>query len=125
MPSLLVVIFLVEVAVHIINLVGATALNDLVGSFRLACHSQAEGKSRKLTRDGIMQIWTAINYLPVPTAKAAAEQRKTQADYLKVRRELNATSSQDEFAKWAKIRRQHDKLLEKLENQSTLEPAAP
>ncbi|KAJ4144642.1 hypothetical protein LMH87_003517 [Akanthomyces muscarius] len=91
MPSLLVVIFLVEVVVHVINLVGATVLNDL--------------------------IWTAINYLPVPTAKAAAEQRKTQAEYLKVRRELNATSSQDEFAKWAKIRRQHDKLLDKLENQ--------
>ncbi|OAR02871.1 hypothetical protein LLEC1_01766 [Akanthomyces lecanii] len=91
MPSLLVVIFLVEVVVHVINLVGATVLNDL--------------------------IWTAINYLPIPTAKTAAEQRKTQAEYLKVRRELNATSSQDEFAKWAKIRRQHDKLLDKLENQ--------
>lgn len=49
----------------------------------------------------------------------AAEQRKTQAEYLKVRRELNSTSSQDEFAKWAKIRRQHDKLLDKLEKQST------
>lgn len=32
MPSLLVVIFLVEVVVHVINLVGATVLNDLVGS---------------------------------------------------------------------------------------------
>ncbi|TQV99996.1 hypothetical protein V2A60_005411 [Cordyceps javanica] len=91
MPSLLIVIFVVEVVVHVINLVGATVLNDL--------------------------IWTAINYLPVPTAKTAAEQRKTQAEYLKVRRELNATSSQDEFAKWAKIRRQHDKLLDQLERQ--------
>ncbi|OAA73865.1 CHD5 domain containing protein [Cordyceps fumosorosea ARSEF 2679] len=91
MPSLLVVIFAVEVVVHVINLVGATVLNDL--------------------------IWKIINYLPVPTAKTAAEQRKTQAVYLKVRRELNATSSQDEFAKWAKIRRQHDKLLDQLEKQ--------
>jgi hypothetical protein len=38
-----------------------------------------------------------------------------QAEYLKVRSELNATSSQDEFAKWAKLRRRHDKLLEELE----------
>ncbi|EGX97104.1 CHD5 domain containing protein [Cordyceps militaris CM01] len=91
MPSLLLVIFAVEVVVHVINLVGATVLNDL--------------------------IWTAINYLPVPTAKAAAEQRKTQAEYVKVRRDLNTTSSQDQFAKWAKVRRQHDKLLEKLEGQ--------
>jgi len=35
-----------------------------------------------------------------------------------VRKELNATSSQDEFAKWAKLRRQHDKLLEQLEKNS-------
>ena len=26
-----------------------------------------------------------------------------------MKRELNATSSQDQFAKWAKLRRQHDK----------------
>jgi hypothetical protein len=37
---------------------------------------------------------------------------------MKARRELNATSSQDEFAKWAKLRRTHDKLLEKLETSS-------
>lgn len=42
-----------------------------------------------------------------------------QAEYLKVQRELKATSSQDEFAKWAKLRRQHDKLLEQLEKKST------
>lgn len=30
MPSLLVVIFLVEVTVHVINLVGATTINNLV-----------------------------------------------------------------------------------------------
>lgn len=35
-----------------------------------------------------------------------------------MRLELNATSSQDEFAKWAKLRRQHDKLLEQLEKKS-------
>lgn len=38
---------------------------------------------------------------------------------MKVRKELNATSSQDEFAKWAKLRRQHDKLLEQVEKNST------
>ena len=30
---------------------------------------------------------------------------------MKLKREMNATSSQDEFAKWAKIRRAHDKAL--------------
>lgn len=64
-----------------------------------------------------------INYLPVSTSKAAGEQRKIQAEYLKVRRELNATSSQDEFARWAKLRRQHDKLLDQLDAASTFTPA--
>lgn len=41
---------------------------------------------------------------------------------MKVRRDLNATSSQDEFAKWAKLRRQHDKMLEELEKMSASLP---
>ncbi|EWG52538.1 hypothetical protein FVEG_11268 [Fusarium verticillioides 7600] len=69
-------------------------------------------------------LWTIINFLPVSTAKAAGEQRKLQADYLKVRRDLNSTSSQDEFAKWAKLRRQHDKLLEQLEKTKKTNEAA-
>ena len=31
---------------------------------------------------------------------------------------MNATSSQDEFAKWAKLRRNHDKVLAKYDEQS-------
>ena len=38
---------------------------------------------------------------------------------MKLRKELNSTSSQDEFAKWAKLRRQHDKVLEQLEKSGT------
>lgn len=53
------------------------------------------------------------------TSAQTREQRKLQQSYLKVRRDLNATSSQDEFAKWAKLRRQHDKMLEELDKMST------
>lgn len=56
-----------------------------------------------------------MNFLPISTSKANADQKKLQTEYLSVRKELNATSSQDQFAKWAKLRRQHDKLLEQLE----------
>ncbi|KAL6855693.1 CHD5-like domain-containing protein [Trichoderma novae-zelandiae] len=98
MPSLMLVVFLVEATVSFINAVGAAKINDL--------------------------LWTLINFLPVPTSKAAAEQRKLQAEYLAVRREMNATSSQDEFARWAKLRRKHDKLLEQLEtSKKSLESA--
>ncbi|GJN73359.1 CHD5 domain-containing protein [Purpureocillium lilacinum] len=89
MSTLLFVIFAIELLAHVINAIGAAQINNL--------------------------LWTLINYLPVSTSKAAAEQRKLQAEYLRVRHELNATSSQDEFAKWAKLRRQHDKLLEQLD----------
>ncbi|PNY29635.1 Protein GET1 [Tolypocladium capitatum] len=89
MATLLFVIFAVELVAHLINAVGAAEVNNL--------------------------LWTLINFLPISTSKAAGEQRKIQAEYLKVRRELNATSSQDEFAKWAKLRRQHDKLLDQLD----------
>ncbi|PNP86235.1 hypothetical protein FNYG_00463 [Fusarium nygamai] len=98
MASLMLSIFIVEVVVNLVNTIGAAAINNL--------------------------LWTIINFLPVSTAKAAGEQRKLQADYLKVRRDLNSTSSQDEFAKWAKLRRQHDKLLEQLEKTKKTNEAA-
>lgn len=34
------------------------------------------------------------------TTKKSAEQKELKAQFLKIRKELNATSSQDEFAKW-------------------------
>ncbi|KAK4122915.1 hypothetical protein N657DRAFT_691355 [Parathielavia appendiculata] len=93
MPSLLVVIFVVELVVQLINTIGASTINNL--------------------------IWRTYLSLPTPLAKEFAEQRKKQKEYLAVRHDLNATSSQDEFAKWAKLRRQHDKLLEELEKKKS------
>ncbi|KAK2047598.1 CHD5 domain-containing protein [Colletotrichum somersetense] len=89
MPSLLVVIFVLEVFSHLVNTIGAATINNL--------------------------LWTLLNYLPISTSKAARQHRQLQAEFLKTRKELNATSSQDEFAKWAKLRRTHDKQLEQLE----------
>ncbi|KAK0639261.1 CHD5-like protein-domain-containing protein [Cercophora newfieldiana] len=89
MPSLLVVIFAVELLVQLINTVGAGTINGL--------------------------LWRLVTSLPIPVSKQYVEQRQKQKEYLAVRHELNATSSQDQFAKWAKLRRQHDKLLEELE----------
>ncbi|KAK4107157.1 hypothetical protein N656DRAFT_785602 [Canariomyces notabilis] len=93
MPSLLVVVFAIELVVKIINTVGATTINNLLWRFYLS--------------------------LPTPLSREFADQRRKQKEYLSVRQELNATSSQDQFAKWAKLRRQHDKLLEGLEKKKT------
>lgn len=83
------------------------------------CDHFCDNQDSRLTHAvGVKQLWRIFNALPTKLSAQFAEQRKLQQDYLKVRRELNATSSQDEFAKWAKLRRQHDKLLEQLEKKS-------
>ncbi|KAK3683630.1 CHD5-like protein-domain-containing protein [Podospora appendiculata] len=93
MPSLLVVVFVVELVVQLINTIGATTINNL--------------------------LWRIVQTVPTSLSTEFALQRKRQKDYLDARHALNATSSQDEFAKWAKLRRQHDKLLEELEKKKT------
>ncbi|KAL2021566.1 hypothetical protein VTK56DRAFT_7065 [Thermocarpiscus australiensis] len=93
MPSILAVVFITELVIQLVNTIGATTINNLLWRFYLS--------------------------LPTPLAKEFAEQRKKQKEYLSVRHDLNATSSQDEFAKWAKLRRQHDKLLDELEKKKS------
>lgn len=39
---------------------------------------------------------------------------------IELKQEMNNTSSQDEFAKWAKLRRRHDKSMEQYEAMSTI-----
>ncbi|PSS20525.1 hypothetical protein M430DRAFT_75778, partial [Amorphotheca resinae ATCC 22711] len=87
MPSILLVVFLLQLVIHLVNTVGVSTINNL--------------------------LWSIYNN--VSSSKFAAEQRNLKSQFIKVRKEMNATSSQDEFAKWAKLRRQHDKLLEQLE----------
>ncbi|KAI1325890.1 CHD5-like protein-domain-containing protein [Xylariaceae sp. FL0255] len=89
MPSLLFVVLAVEVAVLLVNTIGAATINEV--------------------------LWNIYLTLPTETSKQATEKKKLQKEYLTIRRDLNATSSQDQFAKWAKLRRQHDKILEQLE----------
>ncbi|KAI1083920.1 CHD5-like protein-domain-containing protein [Whalleya microplaca] len=93
MISLLVLVFVVELSAHLVNTIGAATVSNL--------------------------LWNLYLALPTETSKQATEKKKLQKEYLTIRRDLNATSSQDQFAKWAKLRRQHDKLLEQLEKFKT------
>ncbi|AEO71659.1 5f302415-052b-4875-a786-7d91cb8f848b [Thermothielavioides terrestris] len=93
MSSLLVVIFVIELVVQLVNTIGAATINNMLWRFYLS--------------------------FPTPLARQFADQRKKQKEYLAVRHDLNATSSQDEFAKWARLRRQHDKLLDELEKKKS------
>ncbi|KAI1481252.1 hypothetical protein K445DRAFT_317332 [Daldinia sp. EC12] len=98
MISVLLLVFLVEVGVHLVNTVGAATINNL--------------------------LWNIYLTLPTEFSKQVAERKTLQKEYLTIRRDLNATSSQDQFAKWAKLRRQHDKLLEQLEKMKTSHESA-
>lgn len=59
----------------------------------------------------LLQIWNIYLRLPTSLQQTAQEQRKLKREVVQLKREMNNTSSQDEFAKWAKLRRRHDKAL--------------
>jgi hypothetical protein len=65
------------------------------------------------------QLWILYMRLPTPVSRDAREQYRLKREVVQLKREMNATSSQDEFAKWAKLRRRHDKTLEDYEAKSS------
>lgn len=66
-----------------------------------------------------MQLWILYLKLPTSVSRDAREHYRLKREVVHLKREMNATSSQDEFAKWAKLRRQHDKTLEEYEAKSS------
>jgi hypothetical protein len=44
---------------------------------------------------------------------------RMKREVVRLKRELNGVSAQDDFAKWAKLRRQHDKAVVEFENIGT------
>lgn len=61
-------------------------------------------------------------YAPIFLKSLHSQQRTLKRDILRNKAELQATSSQDQFAKWAKLRRRLDKGLSDLETISSLHP---
>ncbi|BCR85086.1 guided entry of tail-anchored proteins factor 1 [Aspergillus chevalieri] len=93
MLSLVLTFFLIHVAIHLINTVGATTIDNL--------------------------LWILYLKLPTSTSRQAREAARLKREALELKRDMNNTSSQDEFAKWAKLRRRHDKTMEEYEASST------
>ena len=62
------------------------------------------------------------NKLPTSTAADAKSQHELRKEVIRLKREMNATSSKDEFAKWAKIRRSHDKASAQYDEKSKPSP---
>ncbi|KAL0638472.1 GET complex subunit get1 [Maublancomyces gigas] len=90
MVSLLALVVILAVVTHIVNTIGAQQINNL--------------------------LWSLYNFLPISPCRAdVASQRGLQREVVASRTQLRATSSQDEFAKWAKLRRTLDKKVADLE----------
>ncbi|KAL9080674.1 MAG: hypothetical protein Q9159_007552 [Coniocarpon cinnabarinum] len=53
--------------------------------------------------------WTLYNKLPTPTSADAQKTSRQRTELLRLKKEIASVSAQDDFARWAKLRRQHDK----------------
>ncbi len=58
-----------------------------------------------------IKLWQLYNKFPTSTSKSAGEEIKLRREIVRLKRELHRVSAQDEFSKWAKLRRQHDKAV--------------
>jgi hypothetical protein len=85
MPSLILVTFLLQLTLHLINTIGTTPINEF--------------------------LWTAYTTLRPSTSESSSKLVTLKGEVVRLKRELAATSAQDDFAKWAKLRRQHDKAV--------------
>ncbi|KAL4879775.1 protein get1 [Aspergillus karnatakaensis] len=78
-------IFILHIAIFLINTIGAATIDNL--------------------------LWLLYLKLPTSLYATAQEQSEAKREVVQLKREMNNTSSQDEFAKWAKLRRRHDKAM--------------
>ncbi|KAF2231251.1 protein get1 [Viridothelium virens] len=83
MASLLLWTFFLSLAIFSINTVGSSSINDF--------------------------LWRLYNRLPVATSQAAKNQIRLRQEVVRLNKEISGVSAQDEFSKWAKLRRQLDK----------------
>jgi hypothetical protein len=58
-----------------------------------------------------VQLWVLYNKLPTPTSKSAQRCQALKKEIVQLKRELGNTSAQDNFGKWAKLDRQHNKAM--------------
>ncbi|KAJ9606965.1 GET complex subunit get1 [Cladophialophora chaetospira] len=92
MPSLLITVFIIQLLCHLVQTVGAKPINDL--------------------------LWQIYARLPLQSNKDQGEQIRLRREVVRLKREMNAVSAQDEFSKWARLRRQHDKAMEEYDKKA-------
>jgi len=82
-PPILALVFTIQLALSLISTVGAQAINDLA--------------------------WRIFTLLPTEHSTKAAKTTQLRNEVVRLQREMASVSAQDNFAKWARLRREHDK----------------
>lgn len=59
----------------------------------------------------LSQLWILYNKLPTPSSGSAKRCQVLKKEIVQLKRELGNTSPQDNFSKWAKLDRQHNKAM--------------
>lgn len=110
MSLLITIVFLVFVT-QLITWIGKSVLLDIVCHFifLFALLEITDNEPKKKTYD---------IYLRITLSPMAMRQRALKSEILSTKSELLKTSAQDQFAKWAKLRRSVDKGLADLEKLS-------
>jgi len=96
------------IIIALINALGKDALVELVPP---PSHRSLHLVLTLLTH----QAWKLYLLLPLPIRRQLAHQRTLQSNLLKTSASLKSTSAQDDFAKWARLNRQHDKQIQDLQ----------
>ena len=112
--SLLITIFLLVFVTQLIAWIGKSVLLDIV------CVFFFNHNIRSLTTNKTYDV-----YLRITLSPTAMRQRALKSEILSTKSELLKTSAQDQFAKWAKLRRSVDKGLADLEKLSEFGSSLP
>ncbi|KAK5715708.1 GET complex subunit get1 [Elasticomyces elasticus] len=93
MVSVLLTVFLLQLAIHLVNTFGAQAVNELV-----PYHAPGRESAANTT-----QLWNLYTKLPTPQSKDADESSRLRKEVARLHREMKSISAQDDFAKWARV----------------------
>lgn len=106
------------ITIALINALGKDVLVELVPSPSLPVPPLPANPSSTSPVTPLLtftQTWKLYLLLPLPIRTHLKSQRTLQSTLLTTSATLKSTSAQDDFAKWARLNRQHDKQIQDLQ----------
>ncbi|KAI5295101.1 GET complex subunit get1 [Ascosphaera acerosa] len=108
--ALLLGVLALHIVIYAVSAIGTAALNALVSALSPTGMATAPQDTNPPS-----QAWSLVVKLPTKTGDTARRRAALKTEVVQLKQQMTATSAQDEFAKWAKLRRKHDKALEQYE----------